>query len=109
MSLFNFYSWFFGPIKRQDAERHLTNYGRPGSFMVRVSESQSNAYSLSLRDNEAIRHYRIRTLDDGTGMFISKQFQFQTLQELVAFYCQDAYGLAFRLIDVRELYLACCP
>ena len=88
-------------MKRQDAERQLMNFGRPGSFMVRESESQRGMFSLSLRDHESIKHYRIRSIEDGSGFFVSNQFIFHTLGDLVEFYSKEANGLAFKLLEVR--------
>ena len=91
-------------MKRQDAERQLQNLGRPGSFMVRESESQKGMFSLSLRDHESIKHYRIRSLDDKSGYFVSKQFIFGNLSDLVEFYSKESNGLAFRLLEVRDVF-----
>lgn len=41
--------------------------GSHGSFLIRESESEPGNYSLSVRDNEMVKHYRIRTMDDGGG------------------------------------------
>ncbi|XP_010185688.1 PREDICTED: tyrosine-protein kinase FRK-like, partial [Mesitornis unicolor] len=40
--------WFFGPIKRADAERQLSRPGnQTGAFLIRESESLKGEYSLS--------------------------------------------------------------
>ncbi|XP_009977549.1 PREDICTED: tyrosine-protein kinase FRK-like, partial [Tauraco erythrolophus] len=40
--------WFFGPIKRADAERQLSYRGnQTGAFLIRESESLKGEYSLS--------------------------------------------------------------
>lgn len=44
-----------------------------------MSSSQKNSLSLSIRDGEGIKHYRIRKLDDG-GYFIAAKVTFRTLQ-----------------------------
>ena len=43
-----------------------------------MSSSQKNALSLSLRDGEGIKHYRIRRLDNG-GYYIASRSTFQNL------------------------------
>ena len=53
----------------------------PGTFLIRVSSSQKDALSLSLRDTDGIKHYRIRKMDDG-GFFITHRAVFNTLQVL---------------------------
>ena len=83
-------------MKRGDAEKLLINHGEQGSFLIRDSETQHGGFSLSLRDGESIKHYRIRALDQG-GYFISKNEVFATLKKLVAFYKQDASGLCAQL------------
>ena len=74
------YSWYFGDVARAEAEKWLLIAGNPsGTFLVRTSSSQKNSLSLSLRDGEGIKHYRIRRLDDG-GYFIASRRTFQTLR-----------------------------
>ena len=75
-----FCSWYFGDVARAEAEKWLLIPGNPsGTFLVRTSSSQKNSLSLSLRDGEGIKHYRIRRLDDG-GYFIASRRTFQTLR-----------------------------
>ena len=93
---FSYFSWYFGPMKRGDAEKLLINHGAQGSFLIRDSETQQGGFSLSLRDGESIKHYRIRTLDQG-GYFISRNEAFLTLKELVSFYKENASGLCAQL------------
>lgn len=74
------FSWYFGDIPRGEAEKWLlieTNMS--GTFLVRTSSSQKNSLSLSIKDGEGIKHYRIRKLDDG-GYFIASRITFRTLQ-----------------------------
>ena len=44
-----------------------------------MSSSQKNSLSLSLRDGEGIKHYRVRRLDDG-GYYIASRVTFRSLQ-----------------------------
>ncbi len=58
--------WFFGRIKRADAEKKLLQIGnQSGTFLIRESESQPGNYSLSVRDGDSVKHYRIRKVDTG--------------------------------------------
>ena len=44
------FRWYFGPLKRADAERLLLMpHNSPGSFLVRDSESKPGDYSLTGR------------------------------------------------------------
>lgn len=71
-------------------------HGESGSFLVRASESKPGDYSLSLRDGDNVKHYRIRSLDDG-GYFIAHRARFASLVELVEHYRKDADGLVTKL------------
>ena len=67
-----------------------------GAFLIRDSESRRNDYSLSIRDGDTVKHYRIRQLDEG-GFFIARRTTFRTLQDLVDHYSRDADGLCVNL------------
>lgn len=89
--------WYFGRIKRIEAEKKLLlPENEHGAFLIRDSESRRNDYSLSVRDGDTVKHYRIRQLDDG-GFFIARRTTFRTLQELVEHYSNDADGLCVNL------------
>ena len=89
--------WYFGKIKRAEAEKKLLlAQNEHGAFLIRDSESRRNDYSLSVRDGDTVKHYRIRQLDEG-GFFIARRTTFRTLQELVDHYSRDADGLCVNL------------
>ena len=67
-----------------------------GSFLVRDSQTTSGDYSLSIRDTEMVRHYRIRRLDSG-GFFVNPRVAFETISELVQYYQMQADGLCVNL------------
>ena len=78
-------SWYFGSTKRMEAEKLLMlDANRHGSFLIRVSDGNNHAYSLSVRDNETVKHYRIRLSDDGLYFYITKRVPFGTLNDLVS-------------------------
>lgn len=82
--------WYFGSIKRFQAERELKSPGNDyGAYLIRDSESMPGGYSLSLLDNQnndkVIKHYRIKTLDKG-GFYIAPKCTFKTLDELITHY-----------------------
>ena len=61
-----YYRWYFGKIKRADAEKKLLQAGnQSGTFLIRESESQPGNFSLSVRDADSVKHYRIRKVDTG--------------------------------------------
>ena len=106
--------WFFGNISRQKAEKLLGNPMRKhGCFLIRESEvchpsslpgltyispstfqSQPGQYSLSMKDGESVRHYRIQTETDG-------KFRLQGVCFLMADMHQS---LTASLVDEPRLY-----
>jgi len=90
------HDWYFGKLRRAHAERMLLILGQTGSFIVRDSESRPKDFSLSVRDGDGIKHYRVRRLDNG-GFYISTRSRFNTLPQLISHYKQDADGLSVRL------------
>lgn len=89
--------WYFRKIKRIEAEKKLLlPENEHGAFLIRDSESRHNDYSLSVRDGDTVKHYRIRQLDEG-GFFIARRTTFRTLQELVEHYSKDSDGLCVNL------------
>lgn len=89
--------WYFGKLRRVDADKKLLMpENEHGAFLIRDSESRANDFSLSVRDGNVVKHYRIRQLDGG-GLFIARKTTFATLQELVEHYSKDADGLCVNL------------
>ncbi|KAM9840339.1 tyrosine-protein kinase Blk [Aulostomus maculatus] len=94
--------WFFKDFSRRETERLLLAPGnKPGSFLVRESETSKGSFSLSVRDlvpeqGDVVKHYKIRCLDKG-GYYISPSNTFPSLQELVKYYTCTADGLCQRL------------
>ena len=55
------FRWYFGKIKRIEAEKKLLlQQNEHGAFLIRDSESRRNDFSLSVRDGDTVKHYRIR-------------------------------------------------
>ena len=73
--------------------------GRHGTFLVRESESNPGDYSLSVRDSDNIKHYRVRSLDNNQGLFIVKRRIFRDLKSLVDHYKVESDGLCCHLRD----------
>ena len=70
---------------------------RYGSYLVRNSETIPGDYSLSVRDTDRVRHYRIKRLENGT-FHVTRRITFDTVVDLVAYYQQQADGLHTNLI-----------
>ncbi|XP_011542129.1 tyrosine-protein kinase Blk isoform X3 [Homo sapiens] len=93
--------WFFRSQGRKEAERQLlAPINKAGSFLIRESETNKGAFSLSVKDvttqGELIKHYKIRCLDEG-GYYISPRITFPSLQALVQHYSKKGDGLCQRL------------
>jgi len=90
--------WYFGEIKRAEAEKRLLKRGMPpGTYLIRKAESVPGNFSLSVRDGDTVKHYRIRKMDKG-GYFITSRAPFGTLHELVKHYEEESDGLVCRLV-----------
>uniref|UniRef100_A0A8C4RTH5 Tyrosine-protein kinase n=1 Tax=Erpetoichthys calabaricus TaxID=27687 RepID=A0A8C4RTH5_ERPCA len=90
-------TWFFTDTKRTDAEKLLMlPANKHGAFLIRDSESQKGHYSLSVLDENTVKHYKIRSLDSG-GFFISRRVTFESLSDLVKHYSNVDDGLCVRL------------
>ncbi|KAI4809855.1 hypothetical protein KUCAC02_018713 [Chaenocephalus aceratus] len=94
--------WFFKDITRKDAERQLlAPANKPGSYLIRESETQKGSYSLSIRDfdangTESVKHYKIRMLDNG-GFYISPKISFSDIGALIKHYHNKPDGLCRKL------------
>lgn len=89
--------WYFGHTKRMEAEKLLMHpHNSQGAFLIRESEGNNHAFSLSIRDSDSVKHYRIRK-DPDLRYFISNRALFNNLQELVKYYSQKANGLCTEL------------
>ena len=89
--------WYFKSIRRIDAEKQLMSDGNDhGSFLIRDSETRRIEFSLSIRDNDSIKHYRIRQTEDGR-IYIARRITFSSLSDLVTHYSRICDGLCVNL------------
>ncbi|XP_065062309.1 tyrosine-protein kinase SRK2-like [Rhopilema esculentum] len=94
--------WYFGDIKRPEAERLLLRPGNThGSFLIRKHDSKGSNigvdwYALSIRDGDLIKHYKIKTTDSG-NYFIARREEFVNLHALIAHYTDSSDGLVTNL------------
>ncbi|NXP57773.1 FRK kinase, partial [Chloropsis cyanopogon] len=84
--------WFFGPIKRADAERQLLYpENQEGAFLIRESESLKGEYVLSVFDGISVKHYRIKRMDG--SIFLTERKTFKTVNNLIDYYSKYSDGL----------------
>ncbi|XP_045836554.1 tyrosine-protein kinase Srms [Meles meles] len=77
--------WYFSGMSRARAQQLLLSpASAPGAFLVRPSESSRGDYSLSVRVQAQVHHYRISTAAD--GLYLQKGRPFPSLEELLAYY-----------------------
>uniref|UniRef100_A0A8C0TVC7 Tyrosine-protein kinase n=2 Tax=Canis lupus familiaris TaxID=9615 RepID=A0A8C0TVC7_CANLF len=80
--------WYFSGISRARAQQLLLSPANaPGAFLVRPSESSHGDYSLSVRAQAKVRHYRISAAAD--GLYLQKGRLFPSLEELLAYYAAN--------------------
>jgi fyn-related kinase len=93
-------NWFFGKIGRAEAEMRLKSHeNKDGAFIIRNSDTGGpNQYSLSVKHDNEVKHYRIVQFETG-GFYINKKTVFSTIHDLVLHYSTSADGLC---INLRE-------
>ncbi|XP_077442982.1 tyrosine-protein kinase FRK [Stigmatopora argus] len=85
--------WYFPETKRLDAEKMLlTGKNTNGAFLIRNCESQKGELSLSVLDNERVKHYKLKKTELGF-YYVSRSKVFETLKKLVHHYSTQADGL----------------
>ncbi len=90
------HSWYHGNITRAEAELSLSS-GINGSFLVRESESKPGQYSISLRYDGRVFHYRIHNEASTGRYYVTPESKFQTLSELVLHHSKSPDGLTTTL------------
>ncbi|XP_033734735.1 growth factor receptor-bound protein 2-like [Pecten maximus] len=74
--------WYAGRISREQAVSLLLRGNQPdGSFLLRDSESSPGDYSLSVRFQGAVQHFKI--LRDGSGKFFLWVKKFPSINSLI--------------------------
>ena len=89
------HSWFHGNITRAEAELSLSS-GINGSFLVRESESKPGQFSISLRYDGRVFHYRIH-FDPQGKCYVTPESKFDTLAKLVVHHSKNPDGLTTTL------------
>lgn len=75
--------WYYGSISREKCDQLLNEFGEPGDFLVRDSQTKSGDYSVSLQASDKNKHFRVLFKD---GVFCIGQRKFVSLDELIEHY-----------------------
>lgn len=80
------HSWYMGKISRVDAENLLLKPGNQnGAFLVRKSESSPGEFSISVRYENAVQHFKVlRDVQQGSYYIWARRFN--SLNELINFH-----------------------
>ncbi|XP_052338068.1 tyrosine-protein kinase Srms-like isoform X2 [Oncorhynchus keta] len=91
------HKWYYGNINRLKAEKLLlASQNKDGSFLVRISESHSDEYTISARNDGKVFHFRIQRSLIG-AYFVSVKISFATLGELIQYYQKNSRSLGVPL------------
>ena len=91
-----FHRWFFGAITRENAESLLEqSFNDCGSYLIRNSESTPGDYSLSVKCEQGVVHYKIK--HSSKGYSISDWQPFESIPKLVAYYNETSGELCTNL------------
>uniref|UniRef100_A0A915PGH0 Uncharacterized protein n=1 Tax=Meloidogyne floridensis TaxID=298350 RepID=A0A915PGH0_9BILA len=80
------HSWYLGNISRSDSETLLLKPGNPdGAFLVRRSESSPGEFSISVRYDNAVQHFKVLR-DTKLGQYYLWAKKFNSLNELINYH-----------------------
>jgi len=80
------HSWYLGNISRSDAEALLMKPGNTdGAFLVRRSESTPGEFSISVRFENAVQHFKVLR-DTKLGQYYLWARKFNSVNELVNYH-----------------------
>lgn len=100
-------SWYFGRISRSVAETTLQSNQPEGAFLVRLSESSPNDFSLSVKCGSQVQHFRI--LKDAEKQYFLWTSRFSSLNKLVDYYRNETVSrtsqIFLRDMDTTETFV----
>eukprot|EP00927_Polykrikos_kofoidii_P048992 TRINITY_DN43144_c0_g1_i1.p1 TRINITY_DN43144_c0_g1~~TRINITY_DN43144_c0_g1_i1.p1 ORF type:complete len:292 (-),score=49.89 TRINITY_DN43144_c0_g1_i1:145-1020(-) len=76
--------WYYGKIKRVEAEALLLAEPHDGAFLIRDSESTKGDFSLSVKFQNQVQHFKV--LRDGAGKYFLWVVKFNSLNQLVEYH-----------------------
>ncbi|XP_045213973.1 growth factor receptor-bound protein 2-like isoform X1 [Mercenaria mercenaria] len=100
------HEWYKGNMKRAEAEALLLaqangRYVHPdGAFLVRGCESQPGEFSLSVKFNDSVQHFKI--LRDGAGKYFLWIVKFDSIHELIDYHRKSSVSRS-QTINLRDM------
>ncbi|XP_052760233.1 growth factor receptor-bound protein 2-like isoform X4 [Mya arenaria] len=104
------HDWFYGRMKRNEAEElllqknHNGQFIHPdGAFLVRNSESAPGDFSMSVKFQDGVQHFKI--LRDGAGKYFLWVVKFNSINELIEYHRRASVsrGQSITLRDMKNL------
>lgn len=81
------FSWYFGPLSREETNEMFENVSTNGKFLVRDSQSIRGDFVLCVREDNKISHYIVNKIQVGSSMmFRIGDHQFPDIPALLNFY-----------------------
>jgi len=90
------HDWYGGKLSRKAAETKLLSQPHDGAFLVRDSESTPGDFSLSVKHNNSVQHFKV--LRDGAGKYFLWVVKFNSLNELVEYHRQSSVSRSQHII-----------
>jgi len=78
------HAWYYGKIRRVEAEQLLLQEPHDGAFLIRDSESTAGDFSLSVKFNNQVQHFKV--LRDGAGKYFLWVVKFNSLNQLTEYH-----------------------
>lgn len=89
--------WYHGRISRSEAEKVLNCTTLPdGAFLIRESESSPGDFSLSVKYENGVQHFKV--LRDGAGKYFLWVVKFNSLNELVDYHRTQTVSRTQRIL-----------
>ncbi|KAF1748258.1 hypothetical protein GCK72_024725 [Caenorhabditis remanei] len=84
-------NWYLGEITRKDAEVLLKKPNiRDGHFLVRQCENSPGEFSISVRFQDSVHHFKV--VRDQNGKYYLCSIKFNSLNELGCLSLENSYG-----------------
>lgn len=94
------HEWYRGGVSRATAETLLSPSPK-GAFLVRDSECAPGEFSISVRTDTSVQHFKV--YEDSVGKYYIWTVRFETLNELVDYYRSTSISRAESSLLLRDI------